>query len=167
MNARMGRNMKKDDGENILLDYAGFLVRRMWQIHVAMFLQETKGSSMTPLQFSILLVLQADPDLDQVTLAYRVGLDRSNLSEILARMVRGGLVKCSPSQADRRAKVARLTAKGQQLIEKLRSQMSRSHARLLEDLSAVERKQFLKMMKKIVGAKNELGRTRFSMHDSG
>ncbi len=61
----------------------------MWQIHVAMFLQETKGSGTTPLQFSILLVLQQDPDLEQFELAYRVGLDRSNLSEIPARMVRG------------------------------------------------------------------------------
>jgi MarR family transcriptional regulator, lower aerobic nicotinate degradation pathway regulator len=157
----------KDDSENILVEYAGFLVRRMWQIHVAMFLQETKGSGMTPLQFSILLVLQDDPDLDQVTLAYHVGLDRSNLSEILARMVRGGLVKCSPSQQDRRAKVARLTAKGQQLVRKLSDQVNRSHVRLLEDLSARERQQFVKAMKKVVGAKNELGRTRFSMRDSG
>jgi MarR family transcriptional regulator, lower aerobic nicotinate degradation pathway regulator len=122
---------------------------------------------MTPLQYSILLVLQKDPDLEQVELAQRIGLDRSNLSEILSRMVSGGLVKCSPSQQDRRAKVARVTAKGQQLIRKLSNQVDRSHERLLEDLSAQERAQFIKLMKKVVGAKNEFGRTRFSMRDSG
>jgi len=37
----------------------------------------------------------------------------------------------------------------------------------LEDLSSSERAQFVKMMKKVVGGKNELGRTRFSMHDAG
>jgi DNA-binding MarR family transcriptional regulator len=156
-----------DENDSVLLDYAGFLVRRMWQIHIAMFLQETKGSGMTPLQYSILLVLQKDPDLEQVELAQRIGLDRSNLSEILSRMVSGGLVKCSPSQQDRRAKVARVTAKGQQLIRKLSEHVDRSHDRLLEDLSATERAQFLKLMKKVVGAKNEFGRTRFSMRDSG
>jgi len=158
---------KQSENENVLVDYAGFLVRRMWQIHVAMFLQETKGSGMTPLQFSILLVLQREPELEQVELAYQVGLDRSNLSEILSRMVSGGLVKCSPSQLDRRAKVARLTAKGQQLIRKLSDQVRRSHELLLEDLSVQEKSQFIKLMKKVVGAKNEFGRARFSMRDSG
>jgi DNA-binding MarR family transcriptional regulator len=158
---------KQGENENVLLDYAGFLVRRMWQIHIAMFLQETKGSGMTPLQFSILLVLQRDPDLEQVELAYRIGIDRSNLSEILSRMVGNGLVKCSPSQQDRRAKVARVTAKGQQLIRKLSDQMERSHELLLEDLSVQERAQFMKLMKKVVAAKNKFGRTRFSMRDSG
>lgn len=158
---------KINENDSVLLEYAGFLVRRMWQIHIAMFLQETKGSGMTPLQYSILLVLQKDPDLEQVELAQRIGLDRSNLSEILSRMVSGGLVKCTPSLQDRRAKVARVTAKGQQLIRKLSNQVDRSHERLLEDLSAQERAQFVKLMKKVVGAKNEFGRTRFSMRDSG
>ena len=158
---------RQNENENVLVEHAGFLVRRMWQIHVAMFLQETKGSGMTPLQFSILLVLQREPDLEQVKLAYQVGLDRSNLSEILARMVGGGLIKCTPCQQDRRAKVARLTAKGQQLIRKLSDAVRRSHDLLLEDLSAKEKYQFIKLMKKVVGAKNELGRTRFSMRDAG
>jgi DNA-binding MarR family transcriptional regulator len=158
---------KRNGSENILVEHAGFLVRRMWQIHVAMFLQETKGSGMTPVQFSILLVLEDEPDLEQVELAYRVGLDRSNLSEIVTRMVRGGLVRCSPGQQDRRAKVARLTAKGQQTIRKLLNRVNRSHARLLEDLSSSKRAQFVKMMKKVVGGKNELGRARFSMRDTG
>jgi MarR family transcriptional regulator, lower aerobic nicotinate degradation pathway regulator len=158
---------KRDNGENLLLEYSGFLVRRMWQIHVAMFLQETKGSGMTPLQFSILLVLEESPDLEQFALANRVGLDRSNLSEIVSRMARGGLLKFSSSERDRRTKVARLTARGRQLLRKLRQKVDRSHARLLEDLPPGERTHFLKMMKTVVERKNELGRARFSMRDAG
>jgi DNA-binding MarR family transcriptional regulator len=158
---------KRDGGDNLLLQYAGFLVRRMWQIHVAMFLQETKGSGMTPLQFSILLVLEDSPDLEQFALAFRVGLDRSNLSEIVTRMTSAGLLKCGPSQRDRRTKVARLTKRGQQLLAKLRARVDRSHARLLEDLPARERADFLRMMKRVVEKKNELGRARFSMRDAG
>jgi MarR family transcriptional regulator, lower aerobic nicotinate degradation pathway regulator len=158
---------KRDGGDNLLLEFAGFLVRRMWQIHVAMFLQETKGSGMTPLQFSILLVLEESPDLEQFALAFRVGLDRSNLSEIVTRMTGAGLVKCGPSQRDRRTKVARLTKRGQQLLGKLRTNVDRSHARLLEDLPARERADFLRMMKRVVEKKNELGRARFSMRDAG
>ena len=158
---------KQDGAENILLEYAGFLVRRMWQIHVSMFLQETKGSGMTPLQFSILLVLEESPDLEQFALAFRVGLDRSNLSEIVSRMTSTGLLKCGPSPRDRRTKVARLTKQGQQLLRRLRGKVNRSHAHLLEDLPAGERADFLRMMKKVVEKKNEFGRARFSMRDAG
>jgi DNA-binding MarR family transcriptional regulator len=158
---------KREGGDNLLLEFAGFLVRRMWQIHVAMFLQETKGSGMTPLQFSILLVLEESPDLEQFALAFRVGLDRSNLSEIVMRMTSSGLVKCGPSERDRRSKVARLTKRGQQLLGKLREKVDRSHARLLEDLPARERADFLRMMKRVVEKKNDLGRARFSMGDAG
>jgi MarR family transcriptional regulator, lower aerobic nicotinate degradation pathway regulator len=158
---------RRDGAENILLEYAGFLVRRMWQIHVAMFLQETKGSGMTPLQFSILLVLEASPDLEQFALAFRVGLDRSNLSEIVSRMTNAGLLKCGPSQRDRRTKVARLTKRGLQMLRRLRGKVNRSHARLLEDLPAGERADFLRMIKMVVERKNELGRARFSMRDAG
>ena len=158
---------KQDGAENILLEYAGFLVRRMWQIHVAMFLQETKGSGMTPLQFSILLVLEESPDLEQFALASSVGLDRSNLSEIVSRMTSAGLLKCGPSPRDRRTKVARLTKRGQQMLGKLRGKVNRSHARLLEDLPAGQRADFLRMIKMVVERKNELGRARFSMRDAG
>ena len=158
---------RRDNGESILLDYAGFLVRRMWQIHVAMFLQETKGSGMTPLQFSILLVLEESPDLEQFALAFRVGLDRSNLSEIVTRMGRAGLLKFSSSVRDRRTKVARLTKRGQQMLRKLNGKVNRSHARLLEDLPAGKQAEFVRMMKTVVEKKNELGRARFSMRDAG
>ncbi len=167
LQGRLKISKKNDGGENVLLNYAGFLVRRMWQIHVAMFLQETKGSGMTPLQFSILLTLEESPDLEQFALAYRVGLDRSNLSEIVSRMTKAGLIKCGPSDRDRRTRVARLTAKGQQLLVRLREKVDRSHARLLEDLPAGERARFLKMMKAVVEKKNDLGRARFSMRDAG
>jgi DNA-binding MarR family transcriptional regulator len=155
------------NGDNVLLQYAGFLVRRMWQIHVAMFLQETQGSGMTPLQFSILLVLEESPDLEQFALAFRVGLDRSNLSEIVSRMTRAGLLECGPSKGDRRTKVARLTRRGLQLLRRLRQKVDRSHARLLEDLTPRQRSDFLKMMTTVVKEKNELGRARFSMRDAG
>jgi DNA-binding MarR family transcriptional regulator len=158
---------KRRGGENALLQYAGFLVRRMWQIHVAMFLQETSGSGMTPLQFSILLVLEESPDLEQFALAFRVGLDRSNLSEIVSRMTRAGLLTCGPSERDRRSKVARLTKRGLQVLHRFRKKVDRSHARLLEDLSPTERDEFLRMMTNVVEKKNELGRARFSMRDAG
>src|ERR1700730_9056204 len=67
--------------------------RCLWQINVAMFLEATSGSDLTPVKFSILLVLRDHPNLEQVNLAAQVGIDRSNLTEILARMTKDGLVK--------------------------------------------------------------------------
>jgi hypothetical protein len=53
------------------------------------------------------------------------------------------------------------------MLRRLRGKVNRSHARLLEDLPAGERADFLRMIKMVVERKNELGRARFSMRDAG
>jgi len=97
------------------------------------------------------------------TLAYRVGLDRSNLSEIVTGWSQAGLVRCSPSQQDRRAKVARLTAKGQQTIRKLSERPQVSCTPFGRSFAIAG--QFVMMMKQVVGGKNDL--PGFSMRDAG
>ena len=138
--------------------YPGFLVRRAWQIHVAIFLEETQGFDMTPLQFSILLVLRDCSDLSQAELAMHVGIDRSNLADILRRMTRAGLVSTIEDPRDRRARVTTLTSAGRKVIRRLNARVERSHARLLEDLSARERTAFMTILTKVIDRKNELGR---------
>jgi len=55
----------------------GFLIRRLHQIHLALFAEECVAFGVTPVQFSLLSVLAAQPGLDQATLAFAVGVDRA------------------------------------------------------------------------------------------
>ena len=144
--------------QNLLWGYSGFLVRRLWQIHVAMFMEETKESRITPVQFSILLIVRNKPGLDQGSVARELGLDRSNAADILARLERRKLIKRTRSEADRRAVAISLSAAGARLVSQLEGRILRSHIRLVEDLPVSQRELFKTMLQRIVAAKNELGR---------
>ena len=49
----------------------GFLIRRLHQIHVAIFLEECAAFNITPVQFSLLKALSAGTEMDQATIATR------------------------------------------------------------------------------------------------
>lgn len=157
---RADRRRKSHRGarsRNLLWTYTGFLVRRVWQIHVAMFMEDVKV--VTPVQFSLLQIARSKGGCDQRTLANEVGIDRSNAADILARLERKGLIARSRGKIDRRESIVRLTKKGQVFVRKIESRIRRSHRRLVEDLTAEERKQFKSMLERIASAKNSFGRT--------
>jgi hypothetical protein len=60
-----------------LMKRFGFLIRRLHQIHVALFLQEAKGLDITTIQFTALSVLHQHGEIDQSELAVHVGMDRT------------------------------------------------------------------------------------------
>src|ERR1700730_16523655 len=56
----------------------GFLVRRLHQISVAIFLEEMAGLEITPVQYGALMIVAADPGIDQSALAAELGIDSAN-----------------------------------------------------------------------------------------
>src|SRR2546430_10140335 len=59
----------------------GFLVRRLHQIHVALFQEKCAAFEITPLQYSLLSALAVRRTADQTTLAADVALDRTRSEE--------------------------------------------------------------------------------------
>ena len=92
-----------------LWDRPGYLVRRLHQIHVAIFLEECAAFGITPVQYAVMTALLNRPDSDQVTVASDAGIDRTNVADVLARLDQRGLVARSTSKTDRRQRIARLT----------------------------------------------------------
>ncbi len=60
-----------------LADRPGHLIRRLHQIHVALFLEECGENDLTPVQFGVLTVLVDGAIRDQVTIAAMIGVDRN------------------------------------------------------------------------------------------
>src|ERR1700733_16111415 len=88
----------------------GFLVRRLHQISVAIFLDERAALELTPVQYGALMIVAAKPNIDQSTLAAELGVDRANAGDVLARMSKAGYVTRTPSANDRRFFQLKLTA---------------------------------------------------------
>lgn len=141
-----------------LADRPGFLVRRLHQIHLALFAEECLPFGVTPVQYSIMSVLRHQPDLDQASLAHEVGVDRATLANVVARLEGRDLVKRTQGLHDRRLKHVRLSPAGHRLVVRMSDAAQRAHDRTVEPLSPRQRANFLAALRKLVEAGNGYGR---------
>jgi MarR family transcriptional regulator, lower aerobic nicotinate degradation pathway regulator len=87
----------------------GFLIRRLHQIHVALFVEECAPEGITPVQYSILTALEQMGPSEQIALSRAVGLDRANTADVIGRLVERRFIQRRVSRTDKRKKVAELT----------------------------------------------------------
>jgi len=89
----------------------GTYIRRLQQIAVAIFLQETEPFGLTPVQYAALAAVRRLPGVDQRTLAATIGLDTSTTGGVIDRLEARGLVRRPPArQAARRLQRERTEA---------------------------------------------------------
>jgi DNA-binding MarR family transcriptional regulator len=137
----------------------GFLVRRLHQIHVAMFLEECASHATTPMQYAVLTTLAVQPGLDQVSIGLEVGLDRTTTADVVKRLEDNGLVTRRVHPKDKRARQVFLSATGKKLVSDMYGGMTRSQERLLAPLTAAERAMFMQLLSTLVESNNDYSRT--------
>ena len=133
----------------------GFLIRRLHQIHGALFQKECAAFDITPLQYSLLTALAARGTADQTTLAADVALDRTTTTGALKRLQLRNFVERSVLDRDRRAQTCRLTRKGIALLQKMERSAQIAHLKTVSDLSKADQKRFIAMMQRIVTARSK------------
>ena len=139
----------------------GYLLRRLHQIHYALFFEECAGYDITPVQYGLLTTLSLNPNLVQNSLARELGIDRTNVADVLNRLARRGLLERRRSPDDGRMVLARLTRPGERLTRKMYRPMRRAQKRLLEPLLAQERNALIITLIRLINGNNHLGRTIF------
>jgi DNA-binding MarR family transcriptional regulator len=93
-----------------------------------------------------------EPGIDQNSLAARLGVERSHASLLVEELVAKGLVEQRVNGADRRARLLYLTPKGEKLYGRLGPTIRAANDRVLEPLSPRERKLFIDMLIRMIGA---------------
>ena len=136
----------------------GFLIRRLYQIHVSLFLEECGALGVTPVQFSVLTAVAATPGLEQARLTEQVGVDRTTLAGVVARLEKQGYVRRRAGRGDRRVKNVFPTPVGRALLARIEEPARRSHERTIAALPPGERERFLKALARLVDAGNSYGR---------
>jgi DNA-binding MarR family transcriptional regulator len=139
----------------------GYLLRRLHQIHYALFFEECVGYDITPVQYGLLTTLSLNPNLDQNSLARELGIDRTNVADVLNRLARRGLVERRRSPNDARMVLARLTRAGERLTRNMYRPMQRAQRRLLSPLLPQERNALIITLIRLINGNNHLGRTIF------
>jgi MarR family transcriptional regulator, lower aerobic nicotinate degradation pathway regulator len=128
----------------------GHVIRRLQQIAVLMFHEETEGFGLTPTQYVTLQVLEHQPGIDQVTVSEATMIDRSMTARIVEALAQRGLIDKRTGRTDRRANALYITPKARRLLESIEKSADASQARILSPLRPAERRAFMGMVKKIL-----------------
>src|SRR5882757_8488122 len=126
------------------------LARRFHQVCLGITAEVTQRAGLTPVEYAMIAALADAPDIDQGSLAARLGIDTVSTHHLIHRLVAAHFIEQRVNPEDRRARALRLTARGQALHEKLRVDARASQDRILAPLAPKERTLFLDMMTRLV-----------------
>lgn len=148
-----------DPAKELLFARPGFLIRRLQQIHYALFFEECGSENITPVQYGILTAVSVLPGLDQSALGREVGLDRTTTADVVKRLEERGLLERNANPSDKRTRHVTLTTEGRTIVDSLRGRMARAQERLLEPLRPAERTMLMDLMKILVESYSEYSKT--------
>ena len=136
----------------------GYAIRRLHQISVGVFLQETGELGVTPVQYAALQVVGNQPGIDQRTLARGIALDTSTTGGVIDRLEARGWLERRLSPQDRRARLLYLTPAGEQGLADTLPAMLRAQEQILAPLTERQRTEFMRLLQLLVTRNNEWSR---------
>ena len=95
---------------------------------------------------------------DQRTLASTIGFDTSTIGGVIDRLETRKLVRRNASSTDRHVRLLTLSQAGRALLDATVPSILRAQEQMLEPLPAPERAEFMRMLRTLVTANNELSR---------
>ena len=128
----------------------GHLIRRAQQLAVAIFMEETVGLDVTPVQFAILNALMDDPGEDQITLSGRVAFDPATFGSVISRLEAKGWVQRQADPMDKRRKLLWTTAEGEKVALQMKRAVGKAQQRIVGPLEVAERAQLNELLGKLV-----------------
>ncbi|MGF6871040.1 DNA-binding MarR family transcriptional regulator [Paraburkholderia sp. MM5477-R1] len=135
----------------------GALIRRLQQVAVRLFAEETKPHNMTSIQLGALQIIADMPGIDQISLSQATDVDRTSIMRVIERLKSEGLVTKEANAEDRRVSSISITDAGRERIDQLIEGADASQACLLAPLTPNERQEFMRMMMKLVLAHSATG----------
>ncbi|MBD5634029.1 MAG: MarR family transcriptional regulator [Candidatus Eremiobacteraeota bacterium] len=116
------------------------------------FAEGAAKDALTPSQFAVLLLIEANPGIKQIELADVLEVDRSTMVRLVDRCEGAKLVRRGSLKTDRRVAPPVLTARGRALIERLEPAVGRMEA-AASGLSLSERTMLLQLLRRSAAAR--------------
>ena len=148
--ARAAPREQTDDREpldiGVLNEHLGYFIRRLQVWVFQDFIRTLAPVDIRPAQYSVLVVIAANPGLSQSDLADRLGVERARLVRVLDNLEKRGLTQRLASPTDRRSHALRLTREGQKLLKRATLLAAAHEAKLIEKLGPEQRKSMLALL---------------------
>ena len=129
---RQQTNNRKSLDIGVLNEHLGYFIRRLQVWVFQDFIRTLAPVDIRPAQYSVLVVIAANPGLSQSDLADRLGIERARLVRVLDKLERRGLTQRLASPTDRRSHALRLTREGQKILKRAAMLAALHEAKLIE-----------------------------------
>ncbi|CAB3787144.1 Transcriptional regulator HosA [Paraburkholderia fynbosensis] len=98
------------------------------------------------MQYAALVVLHETPGVNQRQLGDELDVDRSTIADLVARMVRNGLIERQDDPADKRSYILFLTSAGKKQLAMLRPRVDNVDRILTAALSPLESAELRRLL---------------------
>jgi DNA-binding MarR family transcriptional regulator len=127
----------------------GYQLRRAQLAVFQNFTEVVGASELTPGQFGVLAVIDANPGLSQTQLGSALGIDRSTVVAVIDRLEERRLVLRHAAPHDRRSHALHLSAEGKATLSRLIDRVRVHEEAITRDLSAAERVQLMALLQRV------------------
>jgi DNA-binding MarR family transcriptional regulator len=103
----------------------------------------------TPGQFGVLVLIEANPGSSQSALARAIGIERSTMVAVINTLEGRNLVERRASKVDRRSNALVLSPGGVAMMDKLRPIVEGHEDRIAGNLSPTERRQLIDLLRRL------------------
>ena len=135
-----------------IAEFAGQLFFRLWRTSHTRVAEALQSVGLTPALFALLNVLGAREGAIQQELGSAMGIDPSTMVSLIDELESAGLARRRPHPQDRRARQVSITPKGRRRLERARQVAFEAEDDVLRGLSAAERRELLKLLRRALGS---------------
>ena len=130
----------------------GILVRRCHQINQALFYRELDGFDLTPVQVSVLRIIQRQPGIDQRRLAAAAAVDEATLGGVVRRLIDRSYVEKRSDPTDRRLNRLVIRPDGDEALKAVAPRLQQVQRDLLAPLSQEEAAALKSLLRRLSSA---------------
>lgn len=134
----------------------GHLLRRAQQYAHDLYAKEVSASGPTPRQYEVLHVVAQNAGLSQTDLVGHTGIDRSTLADMIARMMKKGLLSRKRTKEDARANAVSITASGRKMLNSANAKVAKAERAALSVLPKGQQAGFMKALKAYADALDKI-----------
>jgi DNA-binding MarR family transcriptional regulator len=130
-----------------LLKLLGYNCLQAYLCVVPMFVKRMAKYRLRPVEFTVLSLVKANPDINQKRLSQAIKVAPPNLATLLDRMEARGLLVRQRNPLDKRSQTLVLTPEGTNICVK--AEKTASEAEVVTSLTDAERAELLRLLQKI------------------
>jgi len=137
----------------VLDGHLGYWARRLQLWIFQDFVRTLAEFDIRPAQYSVLVVIEANPGLSQADLADALGIERARLVRLLDGLERRGFTQRLASPSDRRSHALFLMREGQKALKRIKALAALHESRVQQELGAERRHLLMAALKDVRGAR--------------